>query len=399
MEYLLHWVCPEDRDRLSIEYKARKRNCSQSGHWEFLRYGKCTGCRWIHRSRLCILQVTAKHQFSIGCFTSIYDLPRPSANAPYNNTVTAYDRDLKLPYTLDWNLSIEQSLVHRAHSHSDTVASAGRRLLEGYFQDPEAVNPAFSEGDGVDIITNGSWSNYNSLQAQFQQHLAHGLQVLASETWSHSIDNLSNNFISYQPLLKGNSDFDVRQNFQAAMTYAAPTMKGTPMLIGALTKDWAVDLRDSFRTAEPVDIYGDLYYASNGVQYYSRPNVVPGEPFYVYGSRDVIPGGKEININAFTSVSGAVGDAPRNFLRGFGANEIDLALRREFGLTQRLRYSRRSIQSSERSQFRSGLQHDRLRPRPALQAYKTLNESLKDQSSLYAQGGPRSLQLALKILF
>ena len=173
------------------------------------------------------------------------------------------------------------------------------------------------------------------------------------------------------------------------------------MLVGAITKGWAVDLRDSLRTAEPVDIYGDLYYASNGVQYYSRPNVVPGVPFYVYGSHDVIPGGKEININAFTSVSGASGDAPRNFLRGFGANEIDLALRREFDLTQRLKMQFRAEAFNLLNDPNFGAVYNTTDYGPTQfgQAYNTLNESLKDQSSLYAQGGPRSLQLALKFLF
>jgi hypothetical protein len=79
-----------------------------------------------------------------------------------------------------------------------------------------------------------------------------------------------------------------------------------------------------------VDVYGDAYVASNGTQQYARPNVVAGEPFYVYGSRDAIPGGRKINFNAFQNVTGAMGDAPRNFLRGFGANEIDFAMRRQF---------------------------------------------------------------------
>jgi hypothetical protein len=33
------------------------------------------------------------------------------------------------------------------------------------------------------------------------------------------------------------------------------------------------------------------------------------------------------------------------------------------------------------------------------QAENTLNVGLKNQSALYEQGGPRSLQLALKLLF
>lgn len=332
---------------------------------------------------------------------SVYDLPAPSTAIPYNATVVAYDRNLKLPYTLHWNVSLEQALGESRSLTVGYVASAGRRLLSGVFQDPEAVNPDFSVGDGVYIIRNGSWSNYQSLQAQFQQHLMHGLQVLASMTWSHSIDNLSNNFISFTPLLKSDSDFDVRQNFQAAVTYAVPTIGKSRLLVDALSRGWAIDLRDFFRTAAPVDIYGDVFYASNGTEYYSRPNIVPGQPFYLYGSRDVIPGGKEINLDAFAAASNGLGDAPRNFLRGFGANEIDMALRREFGLIGRAKIQFRAEAFNVLNDPNFGAIYNSTIYGPGQfgQAYNTLNESLKDQSSLYAQGGPRSIQLALKILF
>jgi hypothetical protein len=331
----------------------------------------------------------------------VYNLPAPSTAVPYNATVVGYDRNLKLPYTLHWNLSLEQSLGESRSLTVGYVASAGRRLLAGVFQDPEAVNPAFSIGDGAYIIQNGSWSNYQSLQAQFQQHLSHGLQVLASMTWSHSIDNLSNNFISFTPLLKGDSDFDVRQNFQAAVTYAVPSIGKSSLLVDALSKGWAIDLRDFLRTAAPVDIYGNVFYASNGTEYYSRPNIVPEQPFYLYGSRNVIPGGKEINLGAFTAASNGLGDAPRNFLRGFGSNEIDMALRREFGLTKRAKIQFRVEAFNVLNDPNFGAIYNSTVYGPAQfgQAYNTLNESLKGQSSLYAQGGPRSLQLALKVLF
>jgi hypothetical protein len=87
------------------------------------------------------------------------------------------------------------------------------------FLNPSAINTDFSLGNGLYTVSNGSWSNYHSLQAKYQEPLSHGLQFLASMTWSHSIDNRSNNWINYQPLLKGDSDFDVRMNFQAALTY------------------------------------------------------------------------------------------------------------------------------------------------------------------------------------
>jgi hypothetical protein len=41
----------------------------------------------------------------------------------------------------------------------------------------------------LDVVTNDTYSHYNALQAQFEQRLWQGLQVLASYTWARAIDN------------------------------------------------------------------------------------------------------------------------------------------------------------------------------------------------------------------
>lgn len=331
---------------------------------------------------------------------AVYQLPAASTEAPFNQTAVGYDPNLKLPYTIQWNLSLEQALGTARSFTVGYVASAGRRLMEGTYQNPASINPAFSLGNGLYVIQNGSWSNYNSLQAQFQQRVIHGLQVLISMTWSHSIDNLSSNFISYQPLLKGDSDFDVRRNFQTAVTYNLPS-RADGRVARAITEGWATDLRAFARSAAPVDVYGNAYVASNGTQQYARPNVVAGEPFYVYGSRDEIPGGRKINLNAFQNVNGAIGDAPRNFLRGFGANEIDFAMRRQFDPSDRVKIQFRAEAFNLLNRPDFGAIYNTLNFGVSLfgQAYNTLNIGLKNQNALYEQGGPRSLQLALKVLF
>jgi hypothetical protein len=330
----------------------------------------------------------------------IYDLPTPSTDAPYNQTAVGYDRNLKLPYTLHWNLSLEQALGSSRSFTIGYVASAGRRLTVGLFQDPEAINPAFSAGNGVYIIKNGSWSNYQSLQAQFQQRLSHGFQVLGALTWSHSIDNLSTNFVNYQSLLKGDSDFDVRRNLQAAVTYNTP-MLNSDRVSRVATRDWAIDLRAFFRSGAPVDVYGSAYIASNGTQQYARPNLVPGVPLYVHGSRSEIPGGRKINFDAFEAVAGSLGNSPRNLARGFGADEMDMAVRREFGIAEHLRMQFRAEAFNILNHPNFGAIYNTMNSGAALfgQAENTLNVGLKNQSALYEQGGPRSLQLALKLLF
>jgi hypothetical protein len=331
---------------------------------------------------------------------SVYTLPAPSTAAPYNQTVVGYDRNLKLPYTLEWNTSLEQALGRYSSFTLGYVGSAGRRLTDATFQSPGSINPAFSLGNGLYAVTNGSWSNYNSLQAQFKQSLNHGLQTVASVTWSHSIDNKSSNFVNYQPLLPGSSDFDVRLNFQAALTYSVPGVRGG--VIGKdLTHNWAVDIRASSRTAEPVDVYGAAYIAGDGTEQYARPNLIPGVPHYVYGPGSMIPGGKELNYQAFQAVTGSVGDAPRNFLRGFGATEIDSALRREFDVTDRLRVQFRAEAFNILNHPAYGAIYNTTSSGPTQfgQAYNTLNVQLGNQSALYGQGGPRSMQLALKVMF
>ena len=58
-----------------------------------------------------------------------------------------------------------------------------------------------------------------------------------------------------------------------------------------------------------------------------RPNLVPGVPLRI--ANPAVAGGKEINPAAFTMPSTAVqGDLGRNALRGFGATNVDLTLRR-----------------------------------------------------------------------
>jgi hypothetical protein len=332
--------------------------------------------------------------------SSAYILPAPSIAAPYNQTVVGYERDLKLPYTLEWNVSIEQAVGASRSFTLGYIGAAGRRLLNAQFYNPKSINPAFSAGNGAYVITNGTWSNYDSLQAQFNQRLLHGFQLLASMTWSHSIDNRSTSFINYQPLLKADSDFDIRENFQIAATYNVPTPPGD-RTVQAFAGGWAFDLRAFSRTAPPVDVYGSSYIAADGTQEYARPNLVPGVPLYVYGSRSSIPGGRQFNFAAFQAVTGTQGDAPRNLLHGFDATELDAALRRDFAIHDEVHVQFRAEAFNILNHPNFGSIYNNLTYGPSQfgLAYNTLNVALKNQSALYEQGGPRSLQLALKLLF
>jgi Carboxypeptidase regulatory-like domain/TonB-dependent Receptor Plug Domain len=136
----------------------------------------------------------------------------PSASAPYtSSTIYAFPQHLQLPYTLQWNASLEQALGKNQTFTLSYVGSNGRRLIQEQQYSLQSLNPEFGT---LILIPDGITSNYQSLQAKFQRSISKGLQALASYTWSHSLDFGSNN--ASLPVTRGNSDFDVRHNFRLA---------------------------------------------------------------------------------------------------------------------------------------------------------------------------------------
>ena len=333
-------------------------------------------------------------------------LPPPSIAPPYNGSVYAFDPNLKLPYTLQWNVALEQAIGSKQALTMTYVGSGARRLLENYLILPTG-NPNFA-GCCAFITENGPTSDYDALQVQFQRTLSHGLQALASYTWSHSIDDASSNFNLSDLLERASSDFDIRHNFQAALTYEVPGEYSNPMWSGLL-KHWAFDVRVDARSGLPVDVIGSYNInpqTNQEVEFH--PNLVPGQPLYVYGGG--APGGRLVNYDAFNvPASGpgfdSEGDTPRNYARGFAGWQMNSAIRREFPIHDRLRL-----------QFRAEafnlFNHPNFNPVNGQLSYGPFNPvnlfgfgaatgdgGYGNLNRLYQTGGPRSLQLALKLIF
>lgn len=321
--------------------------------------------------------------------------------APYtSNTVYAFPNHMQLPYSLGWNVSVEQMLGKAQAMTISYVASSGRRLLQEQVRSVTATNPNFGN---IVFFPNGVTSSYQALQVQFQRSVRAGLQTLVGYTWSHSLDYGSTN-ISY-PLQRGNSDFDVRHNLQAGLSWELPQAKVRTVL-KPLTNNWAVDTRLITRTAFPVSLQGNT--TSNPVTggiYYTGVNFDKTRPVYLYSSK--YPGGRAINgganntnTPAFTLPSGtAQGNAPRNFVRGFGATQLNVAVRKELRPSDKLRVQFRAEAFNLFNHPNFGYVSPTLSDTQFGQATKMLNQSLGTTSSLYQQGGSRSAQLSLKLLF
>ena len=309
-----------------------------------------------------------------------------------------FDPHLTLPYTVQWNLTIDQGLGRDQTLTASYAGAAGRRLLrQTFYSNP---SPSFNT---LLVTTNGATSDYDALQLQFRRRASQGLQVVASYTWSHSIDTASSDgYFLTTPPGRASSDFDIRHTFSLAISYNVPTPTSNG-LARALLAGWSVDAIDVMRTGQPLTVLNKnmlLGGSYTGV----LANVVPGAPLFLQDPN--VAGGRRINPNAFTAPpAGQVGNAPRNFLRGFGAWQEDVAVRREFLLSERFRLQ-------FRGEFFNIFNHPNFaNPATVLtRPYFGVSTSMLGRSlgsggtaggfaPLYQIGGPRSIQLALKLQF
>ncbi len=354
---------------------------------------------------------------SSGAFPQPVDIVNPPiVNPPVPPYVTtyAYPAHLQLPYTLQWNASVQQALGKSQAVTISYVGANARRLLEQNQFDVAPFNTNFAN---VLYITNGLTSDYNALQLQYQRRLTRGLQALASYTWSHSIDYGSQN--ATLPYLRGDSDFDVRHSFSTALSYDF-SHRFQNRLIGAVLHHWGLENRFTARTNFPVPLQGNVQTdPATGQEFYGGLDLVPGQPLYIVGSECAAlynndrqcPGGRAINPNAFDVPSGNnQGTAPRNFVRGFGAWQMDLAVRRDFPISERFKIQFRAEAFNVFNHPNFGIVNPTYcSPVPTSPAYApgctfgqvtgTLANGLGGLSSLYQMGGSRSMQFSLRLTF
>ena len=268
-------------------------------------------------------------------------LLRLSQPIPPSQAILVAQPNFSTPYTYQWNVALEQSIGENQSLSLTYVGAAGRDLLR--VTNLYNPNPNFQQ---VSVTSNSATSDYDALQIKFERRLSRGLQALASYTWSHSIDIASTDaFATYlntpisianPDIDRASSDFDIRHTFTAGVTYIVPTPQSNSFARATLG-GWSVDAFVVARTAPPVDVTGGLLVAA-GTVLRPRPNVVPGVPLELYGSQ--YPGGKIFNSAAFTPPpKGEQGNFPRNYLRGFGASQVDFAVQRNFKLRRRLLFA------------------------------------------------------------
>jgi hypothetical protein len=204
--------------------------------------------------------------------------------------------DWSIPYVQTFNLGVQTSFANNWMLDLGYVGSLGRKFprLFSFNQasapfltlglPPSGIGvpatvgslggpffPAFGNltapGLGSFLMESNSNSNYNSLQATLNKRFSHGLQMLLSYTWSHSLDYYSGSDVSDVTLLPGDmvnenhnyasSDFDRRHRFVASYLYNLPdAYHGGSAFAKKLVNTWSVSGIVTLQSGVPFSIYG-----------------------------------------------------------------------------------------------------------------------------------------------
>ncbi len=286
-------------------------------------------------------------------FPSFFPFPLP-------DSALAIQRDLRTAYMQHWNLNVQRQLGQSRVLEVAYVGSKGTKLLSARDINqgvPNATGFVFRpvpQFDDINILESRANSNYHSLQTRFQQRLSRGLSVLASYTWSKSIDDASNFFTSAgDPNFpqdsfntraeRGRSNFDVRHRLSVSYSYDLPFGEGRRFLndrgwLTAALTGWETYGIVTLQTGRPftVALLSDIDNSGTGRSGLGfgandRPDVV-GDPVLDNPTPE-----RWFNTSAFVfSPRGTFGNAGRNILDGPGYQNVNASLVKNTALTERL---------------------------------------------------------------
>lgn len=330
----------------------------------------------------------------------------PSLNVtptpPYSG-FSLTDPNLTIPYTEQWNLSIDQQLNPRNTLTVSYVGNNGKKLtFMQYFE-------SIGNFEGLYYTNNGSQSSYHSVQVQDTGRITDNLDIVGSFTYAHALDNASGDFVG-QPPVWGNSDYDLRRVLNLALNYHSPTVKGERWS-QKLTHGWLLANRFSTQSGYPLNVVQG--YASLSSRSYGpiHPDLVPGVPIYLHGRAadfggKPVPASWRLNPAAFAAVPEdadgnptRLGTLGRNFLRNPSFYALNTALQRSFPIYENLRID-------FRAEAFNIFNHPNLSGPDTSIANTTFGQlvngtitTIGSSNALYSMGAARSLQFSLHLQF
>jgi outer membrane receptor protein involved in Fe transport len=238
----------------------------------------------------------------------------PSGQAGARALTTSYIDDTVMPKILTWSLGVQHEVYHNARIEVRYLGTRGlslpvqyRRNFESYFDGGGTPLPTFLQPSDVpttwmattptDAVFNsfnpntysqfgfhgnitsdppfGS-STYHAGSVSFIQHSRFGLTFNANYTYSHTLDNSTNEF--FTSLLNprraqdtnrlsqdwASSDLDVRNKFALSLMYQVPDVKSDSAWVKILMNGFQVGSVFLAQTGQPVTLQSGIDSNGNG---------------------------------------------------------------------------------------------------------------------------------------
>jgi hypothetical protein len=293
-------------------------------------------------------------------FNSTLDTPI-TLNNPFTGsivgalTMTAIDENFVTASVTQWGLSVQREVGSDMVFEIGYLGSKGSHLpvnrnlnqaTPGPLQQIQSRRP-YPQFGNITWIESVANSTYHSMELKAEKRYTKGLSLLASYTFSKSIDNspgisTSSNASSAVAqdarnlrAERGLSDFDVRHRVVTSAIWEIPLGNGHKVFgsgpLAYIFGGWQASGILSLQSGRPFTavMSGDF---SNTLNLNDRPNLI-GDPNS--GPKTV---GQWFNTDAFQeTTNGSFGTAGRNIIIGPGLQNLDFALSRNFSVTERLR--------------------------------------------------------------
>jgi hypothetical protein len=188
-------------------------------------------------------------------------------------------------------------------------------------------------------------SSYNSFQTLVNQRFAHGLQFLASYTWSRSLDNASSFENTVNPIdprkSRSPSLFDSRHRLVVSEYWRVPEWRISNWT-RHLANGWAFSSIGTLQSGFPIRLTS----SSDRELMSSSDFETPGEPNQIAPFRRLDPpksGGYYFDPSSFVDAPlGQIGNAPRTLCCGPGSANLDFAVHKVIAVREGTRLEFRS---------------------------------------------------------
>ena len=269
--------------------------------------------------------------------------PFPASLAKVSGLTSAngYEVNAPSPYLQSWNFTVEHELGSGVAFEVGYTASKGTHLGRKYDIDQELRTPAatirpYAGFGDIEYYSFGGNSSYQAGTVTLRKRFDHGLFFRANYTYGKSIDlNSGLNYAGdggYQGAQnsldlnseRGRSDFDIRHVFSMNFAYLLPFRRN------ALVRGWQLAGSGTARSGQPFT--PQLSGPSIDLAQATRPDRIAN------GSIANPSATMWFNLNAFVTVPDSAfryGNSGRNILDGPGAINMNLALSKQFQLSER----------------------------------------------------------------